>query len=49
MRSDLSYETLVNLVMQFFGCDELKADGIITQAIADGRYNDLVIYVRFNR
>lgn len=49
MRSDLSYETLINLVMQFFKCDEMKADGIITQAIADGRYNDLVIYVRFNR
>ena len=49
MLSNLSYDTLVNLVMQFFKCDREKADGIITNAIADGRYNDLVIYVRFNR
>lgn len=49
MRTDLSYDNLITLVMQFFKCDREKADGIITNAIADGRYNDLVIYVRFNR
>lgn len=49
MNTNISYDSLITLVMQAFNCDKETSEKIITHSKMNGKYNDLIIYVRFNR